>query len=121
MHTMTYRLKLSMLVLPMLSITFFAPRQLAMTIVEQSQFFLPTPEPSSSESDGSPTDMQPHDPPMTQGGEEAARTLFGLFAAPPNDTAQSRAVSFENPTAMVVAANQPTTEAALPTTPAPPS
>jgi hypothetical protein len=94
---------------------------LAMTIVEQSQFSLPTPEPSSSESEGSSKDERPHDPPMTQGGAEAARTLFGLFAAPPNDTAQPRAVSFENPTAMVVAANQPTTEAALPTTPAPPS
>ena len=53
---------------------------------------------------------------MTQDGAEAARTIFGLFAAPQIDTAQPREVSFENPTAMVVAANQPTTEAALPTT-----
>jgi hypothetical protein len=94
---------------------------LAMTIIEQSQFSLPTPETSSSESKGSFKDQQPHDPPMTQGGAEAVRTLFGLFAAPPNDTAQSRAVSFEKPAAMVVAANQLTTEAALPTPPAPPS
>ncbi len=92
-----------------------------MTIIEQSQFSLPTPEPSSSESKGSFKDEQPHDPPMTQDGAEAARTLFGLFAAPQIDTAQPREVSFKNPTPMVVAANQPTTEAALPTMPAPPS
>ncbi len=94
---------------------------LAMTIVEQSQFSLPTPEPLSSGSEGSSKDEQPHDLLMTHVGAEAARTLFGLFAVPPNDTAQPRAVSFENPTAMVVAANQPATEATLPTTPAPPS
>ena len=62
---------------------------LVMTIVEQSHISLPTPEPSSSESEGSSTEKQPHDLPMTQGGAEAERTLFELFGAQPKEAASS--------------------------------